>query len=563
MATKSDELIRKVTSELSDEILREQLNHDADVHYRAVPHTDHDDPNRPVWRVRFDLAFDAAVRMGLDISGEIEIGRGEDGPNYACLFNPHDAEQLGVSRHHALLRPTETHLYLLDLGSTNGTWLNGRPIGVNIPYSLSNGDYLKLGRMECTVRILKRPNSHTAALNSHADVADILPSIARAIITQTERSEILKQALDLTLSLASAAEASIWLVDEQTGELFLEAGQGVEGVPDMRLPVTDTLAGKVIETGQPLRANRQRNEEQIKLKTGYMVEAVIYVPLTLGGVTFGVLSAVHLHQGKLFTQREEQLVAAIAEFTAIAIQNARLYQATNHASNRRAKVVTALNYALSYDLKNLTKSIVGYSGLLQSSPGLDDETADIVQQLTWAGGNLSRLIDKLIEITMLSEDLVLNHAPCDLVEIMERAVQDMRKAAAAKSIHLDFQWMGDPYLIEGDALHLYRSVMHLIDNAVKYSPRGAQVYVSLLFWHNSIIIRIRDTGPGIPEADLPYLFDRYFRGAPNPDGQPSIGLGLEVVRATVEAHRGTVIARNAEDQGAEFIITLPITLRIQ
>jgi two-component system sensor histidine kinase KdpD len=353
-------------------------------------------------------------------------------------------------------------------------------------------------------------------------------------------------------------------VDEQTGELFLEAEQGIHDdlIRHMRLSVSDTLAGQVIATGQPVRANRQAGSAQIKVKTGYLVEAVIYVPLTLGNVTFGVLSAAHRATGRHLSARDEKLIATIADFTAVAVQNARLYQATNAALTRRAKIITALNYALSYDLRNLVNTTLGYAGLMDNSNSLDEDAQDIIAQLVNSGNAMARLIDQLIEITMLNEDQTMHHSTCDLVEIANRATADMHGMASAKSTSLDFQIIGDPYFIKGDAAHLYHSVLNLIDNAIRYSPNGSQVAVALFFGQNDIIIRVRDTGPGIPEDDLPLLFDRYFRGKPSVGGQTGVGLGLEMVRATVDAHRGTVIARNVEGAGAEFIITLPATLRV-
>jgi signal transduction histidine kinase len=289
------------------------------------------------------------------------------------------------------------------------------------------------------------------------------------------------------------------------------------------------------------------------------VEAVIYVPLTLGGVTFGVRLAAHRATGRQISSRDEKIIMTVADFTAVAVQNARLYQMTDGALSRRVKVVTALNYALSYDLKNMVNSVIGYAGLLHVYDSLDDDTADIVDRIGGAANGIARLIDQLIEITALSEDPMLHQSPCDLIEIVGRAVNDMHNAAVAKSMALDFQVIGDPYVIQGDAAHLYRSVLNLVDNAIKYSPPGEQVFVALCFSHNEIIIRVRDTGPGIPAEDLPLLFDRYFRGKQS--SQAGVGLGLELVRATVEAHRGAVVARNVEDGGAEFVITLPGTLR--
>ncbi|MCC7446389.1 MAG: GAF domain-containing protein [Anaerolineae bacterium] len=561
MGARTNDAITKVTSELRDEILREQISTDSEVKYRAVPHANVDPHTHPVWRIHLEPTFSSNIRVGLDINGEVTLGRGEEAPGLISLMSNDEAEQLGVSRRHAMLRPTDSQLYLLDLGSTNGTRLNGNSIGVNMPYSLANGDVIALGRLEMSVKIVKRPSGRTGALNTKTDLADVLPSIAKAILSQLSLDDVLKQAMEQAMNYTSADEITVWLVDEQTGELFLEAGRGTDEEQIQRLPVKDSLAGKVIETGKPLRLNRQ-SDGQIKVKTGYLVDAVIYVPLTLGGVTFGVLSVAHKQPTKSFSSRDEKLAVALADFTAIAVQNARVYQATDNALARRVKVVTALNYALSYDLKKLLNTVVGYSGLMVNDGSLNGEMWDMASRIAEAGNNMAGLIDQLIQITALNKDTLTQHTPCDLIEVVTRAVDDLKRAADARVTRVTYQLSGDPYYIQGDAAQLYRSVYNLVDNAIRYSPPRSQVWVALIFSANDIIIRVCDTGPGIPEEDLPYLFDKYYRGRQTMDGNAGIGLGLELVRATVEAHKGTISVRNGEDYGADFVITLPATLRL-
>jgi signal transduction histidine kinase len=552
-------LLWQGTSESDAEELWDLQLSQTDVSYRVVPHTADTTQRLPTWRVRLDLIYDLRRRLGLDVNGEVVLGRGEDSPELVSL-DLFEAGDLGVSRHHLMLRPTEAKLYAIDLGSTNGTRINGRSIGVNMPYSLSNGDILALGQLEFVVRIIKQPRSR-AARPASENLADILSPLVKTIASQLTIDEVLKQALHMTVSLLGVDEASIWLVDEQTGELFLEAEQGIENeqIRHMRLSVADSLAGKVIETGKVMRASRKEGGERIKVKTGYLVEAVVYVPLTLGGVTFGVLLAAHRANGKRITAHEEKIVTTIADFTAVAVQNARLYEATSRALTRRNKIMMALSYALSYDFKSIVNAIIGYVGLLPIYTELDGETADMIGQIGDSAQRLTEIVDQLIEITALSGELTLHVSPCDLVDLVGRAVADMYNAAAAKSTTLDFQVIGTPYMIQGDAAHLYRSVLNLVDNAIRYSPPGAQVHVTAGFLNTETLIRVRDTGPGIPEEDLPLLFDQYFRGKQSESG---IGLGLELVRATVEAHRGAVVAHNAEGGGVEFIMTLPGTLRV-
>lgn len=530
--------------------------------YRPAPHID---PGiRPVWRVRFDLAYDPSRCFGLEINDEIHFGRGDEAPDNVSLSR-YNAEELGVSRDHILLRPTDTHLYVLDTGSTNGTWRNGQSIGVNVPYSLSNGDVLRLGELELIVRILKYPVGRTQALSLAGDNGGMVTPIALAITSLLDLNDVLRKAIDLTITETKADEASVWLVDERTGELYLEADHGIQDdkIRRMRLALNDTLAGKVIETGKPVRASSADQKEPIKVKTGYLVNAVVYVPLTLGGVTFGVLSAVHHKPDASFSRNDEKLLSTIADFTAIAVQNARTHQATVAAVTRRDKVLTALNYAHAYEFKNLINAMIGYAGLLESYNTLDAEAADIIHDISATGDHMSTLLAELHEISTFSDTSSFNPNVCNLISVTGRAVADLKDAGLARSIIIDLQFTGTPYPILGDASRLYRSIYRLIDHAVRNSPDNSQVFVLVHFADMHVSIHVHDSGPAIPVDDLPHVFERYSRGGPSSEGQAGIELGLALVWAAVEAHRGRVEARATGDEGAEFVITLPATLRVK
>jgi pSer/pThr/pTyr-binding forkhead associated (FHA) protein len=265
-----------------------------EVVYRRVPSdgTEGGAASGPIWRLRLELAYDPTVCLGLDVCGEAVLGRGKAGPDFVALTD-YDAATLGVSRRHAMLRPTSTKLYVIDLGSTNGTWINGRSIGVNMPYSLTNGDLLKLGELEFVARIVNRPRGHTAALRDSEEMASTLAEIARGITSQLDLSEVIARALDVSMSLVPAKEASLWLVDKQTGELFLEATQKSEDseVDFTRLPISDSRVAKVIETGEPVRAQRPATGELAGGHDGGRMENILYLPLSLADVPFGVLMA--------------------------------------------------------------------------------------------------------------------------------------------------------------------------------------------------------------------------------------------------------------------------------
>ncbi|MCP4426449.1 MAG: GAF domain-containing protein [Chloroflexi bacterium] len=320
---------------------------DPELVYRPIPQQIDIDSagSRPVWRVRLELATDFEQRLGLDINGEVILGRDVDAPNLVDL-SIFGADDLGVSRQHVMLKPTESDLFVIDLGSTNGTQCNNETIELNSSYSLVNGDVLTLGQLQFVVHIIRRPTLKTSLLGPRLHLEDALMQIVKSVTSQLELDEVLNQIAEMAMTLTLAGETGIWLVDESSGELFLEAERGIkdERVRRMRLPIrADTLVGKVIRTGKPLRARRSPGQDQIKVKTNYLVEALVYVPITLGAETLGVLSAVHRQPGKQFNERDERLLAAIADSAAVAIQNARLYEATDQALERRVQELATLN----------------------------------------------------------------------------------------------------------------------------------------------------------------------------------------------------------------------------
>lgn len=341
------------TRSLTDELARRRVKASAPLStltYQSFPLSaaEAEAQELPVWRVRLVLTSNPAEQIGLAINGEFVLGRivpGDEAPDVFDL-NPYGGSERGVSRRHAAIRPTNTNLYITDLGSTNGTQHNGRTIGVNTPYSLADGDTLALGRLRFVVYIDSRPATGDQPRERRVDLADALVEIAKAITSQLDLNEVLNQVASTARALTAAGETGIWLVDERSGELMLQAERGMEDerIRRMRLPVdVASPMAEVLRTNRPLRVSRQPGEEEIKVKTGYLVEALAYVPITLGGVTFGVLGASHRKPGRQFNERDERLLRAIADFAAIAIQNARQYQTTDAALEQRVRELAALN----------------------------------------------------------------------------------------------------------------------------------------------------------------------------------------------------------------------------
>jgi two-component system sensor histidine kinase MprB len=202
----------------------------------------------------------------------------------------------------------------------------------------------------------------------------------------------------------------------------------------------------------------------------------------------------------------------------------------------------------SHELRTPVTSLRTNIELLLEHPNLTEVErrrmlADVVEQTE----ELAGLVGDLIELARgdlppgSPEDVRLDQVVEESVQRAERNFPEIRFAARLA-----------PVLVAGSPDRLGRAVNTLLDNAAGHSPPGGVVEIET----DSEGVRVRDHGPGVAEADLPYVFDRFYRGAGS-RGKQGSGLGLAIVRQVVEQHGGSVEAANAPDGGAVFTLRLP------
>jgi two-component system sensor histidine kinase MprB len=168
---------------------------------------------------------------------------------------------------------------------------------------------------------------------------------------------------------------------------------------------------------------------------------------------------------------------------------------------------------------------------------------DVVEQTE----ELSALVGDLIELAR--GDLPVSSAE-DVR--LDRVVEESVERAGRNFPGVRFEAALEPALVQGMPDRLGRAVNNLLDNAARHSPPGAVVEVGV----DADGVQVRDHGPGVTEADLPYVFDRFYRGASS-RGRQGSGLGLAIVRQVAEQHGGSVTVENAPDGGAVFTMRLP------
>ncbi len=167
---------------------------------------------------------------------------------------------------------------------------------------------------------------------------------------------------------------------------------------------------------------------------------------------------------------------------------------------------------------------------------------------------LARLVSDLFELVQLDGNHVdLKRERFELAELTRDVVQSFALGAKSKRITLSVQAVGRPTIAEGDVRLIERALENLLDNALRFTPEGGTVSVTCKRSGDRVVVRVKDTGPGIAAADQEWIFDRFYRGRQPVDGaSTTTGLGLSIARRIVELHHGEITAAQGSDGGAEL-----------
>ena len=213
---------------------------------------------------------------------------------------------------------------------------------------------------------------------------------------------------------------------------------------------------------------------------------------------------------------------------------------------------------VSHELRTPLTAIRGYLEALQDEPGQREETRRFLEVIGRHSARMERLVADLLRLARLdARQETLDRRAADIGQIFAAVVADLRPAIDARRQRVSIRIDPDAGEVVADATKLHDVVRNLVENAVNYSPEDAELELSAAREDGAFIIRVADSGPGIPEDDLTRVFERFYRVDKSRGRPGGTGLGLAIVKHLVELHGGTVTATNRPQGGALFAVTLP------
>ena len=221
------------------------------------------------------------------------------------------------------------------------------------------------------------------------------------------------------------------------------------------------------------------------------------------------------------------------------------------------RIKTDFVHTVSHDLRSPLTSVLGYAELVTRAGALNDLQRDFLARLQGSVQQITTLVNDLLDIGRMEAGFDTHRETVQLETMLGRTLDVMNGQIQARNLRIQVE--KDPTLptLKANPLRLRQMLDNLLGNAMKYSQENGVIEINLHAEDGQIIFRITDNGPGIPPADQPHIFEKFYRGTNIPDGVVGTGLGLAIVKSIVDSHRGRIWVESTLGQGSTFFVVLP------
>ncbi len=389
--------------------------------------------------------------------------------------------------------------------------------------------------------------------------------IGKAVTAITDLNQLFLRLMDGALYVTEAEIGWLSQVEDGGGKLILRASKNLPPLAGVKLnqPWDDGLSSLLLLSGEGITIG---GEPLAKMRAGQIVKAAAAMPIKVKDQTLGVM-VVGNKTGRPFTERDQAMLSAVADYASIALVNVRLFQELEERARTFQKSYEQLSKGSQQkDDRMLRIGRDMRTPLMQlrqaieetANPGTGALNPRKSEALRTAFDRLEALMRLADNMAILSEPSTRppNPRPIDLAEAAKQSIARLSVEAQRAHISLVTDLPAFTLKAAADATQLGRVLDNLIDNAIRFSPQGAQVTVRVRDGGDgSVQVAVVDKGIGIAADRLPLVWDKFYQVDPTRKSAGP-GLGLAAVKQVVEAHGGKVWAESEPGQGSTFYFSL-------
>ncbi|MFN3649439.1 MAG: PAS domain S-box protein [Armatimonadota bacterium] len=392
-------------------------------------------------------------------------------------------------------------------------------------------------------------------------------AVSEALTGSGELEEVLQRCCEALVEHLGASVARVWRLDEAGAGLEQSASAGLESGPYQavgRAPLEGSRIGWIAREGLPHLTNDAPNDPQIGEREWVRREgltAFAGYPLIVEERVIGVVA---LFARRPLSDQVLRALASVAEGVAQFIDRKRLEEylllrtdQLLEADRRKNEFLATLAHELRNPLAPIRSAVELMRLRGESDPMLRRARETVERQVQ----QMSRLVEDLLDVARITRGTIeLRRERASLTEVARHAAQTARPFLEQRRHQFVLDLPDEPLELEGDPTRLEQVVVNLLTNAAKFTPPEGRVELRLRHEGECAVLRVRDTGKGIPAEMLPQIFELFTQVNPTIDrAEGGLGLGLTLVRNLVRMHGGTVEARSeGRGRGSEFVVRLPL-----
>jgi PAS domain S-box-containing protein len=214
-------------------------------------------------------------------------------------------------------------------------------------------------------------------------------------------------------------------------------------------------------------------------------------------------------------------------------------------------------HTVSHDLRSPLTSVLGYMELIERAGPLNESQHEFLGRLQASVHHMTSLVNELLDLGRLEAGFDTRRESVHLGNVLEYSLNVFDNQVKRKNIRLHNEVAPDLIPLRANPIRIRQMIDNLVGNAIKYTPPNGSVDVRIFMQENQIILRVSDSGPGIPPDEQSRVFDKFFRASNRPGDVEGSGLGLAIVKSIVESHQGRVWVESKLGEGSIFIVLLP------
>ena len=386
-----------------------------------------------------------------------------------------------------------------------------------------------------------------------------LYQIGQVINSTLEMSEVLSLISENASKLMGMMASSIRLLDPNGDKLYVGGSFGLspsfvhKGPVDLDTSQIDreTLERGIVQVMDVGSDARFQYREEARLEG---IHSALCASISAKNRALGIIRVYSAlpHQ---FSEQEEALLKNLANLGALAIENARVYAELKAQSEQRVWIARVTHH-------QLRAPLAAIQGVLEAVPyagALTEKQQELLERASRRVQDTFDLIRDLLDLAAAQRPLEEGTVQSvSLNQVLQKVVEITRERADSKGVEFGTFVADGEIVIQAQAADIERIFSNLLDNAVKYTPRGGSVHLEIAYNDRTVRAVISDSGIGIDPADQQRIFDGYYRTqAAKNSGEVGTGLGLSIVKSLVERYGGKLELVSAAGMGSRFIVTLP------